>query len=65
MVFVGIAAVVAALLWLAFFYIVIRASRSGNGLREELRGIVFDAFFGFLTSRLGGQIARTITAGRA
>lgn len=65
MVFAGLAAVAAALLWLAFFYLIIRARRSGNGLREELRTVGFDVFFGFLTSRLGGQIARTLTAGRA
>jgi hypothetical protein len=64
MVFAGLAAVLAAL-WLAFICLVMRARRSGNGLREELRTVGFDVFFGFLTSRLGGQIARRLTASRA
>ncbi|EGF92347.1 hypothetical protein ABI_07830 [Asticcacaulis biprosthecium C19] len=65
MAFAGFIAILAALLWLGFIYVVMRARVSGNGLREEARAIVFDAFFGFLTSRLGGQIARSLTAQKA
>ena len=65
MVVLGIAAVAAAFVLGIVIHAAIRGRASGDSLAEELRAMGFDAFFGFLTSRLGGAIARRLTPRRA
>ena len=65
MVFVGIAAVVMAAFGLGVvIHAAVRGRKSGETLAEELRRMGFDVFFGFLTSKVGGAIARRITGAR-
>ena len=69
MVIMGIVGIVALIVTAFILGIVIHAavrSRvSGDSLAEEIRRLGFDVFFGILTSRLGGAIARRLTARRA
>lgn len=66
MVIVGIvAAVLAAFIIGVSVHAVVRARATGETVGEEVRRLGFDVFFGFLTSRLGGAIARRLTARRA
>lgn len=66
MVFAGIiVAVIAAFILGVVVHAAVRRFKSGETLAEELRSMGFEAFFGFLTSRLGGAIARSLTPRRA
>ncbi|MBW8880105.1 MAG: hypothetical protein JF615_01405 [Asticcacaulis sp.] len=65
MVIVGIvAAVIAAFALGVVIHAAVRGRASGESLTEELRRLGFDVFFGFLTSWIGGGIARRIIARR-
>ncbi len=43
-------------------YAAVRSKASGNSLWDEVSGLGFDVFFGFVTSWIGGGIARRIIA---
>jgi fructose-specific phosphotransferase system IIC component len=66
MVFAGIiVAVIAAFILGVVVHAFVRGRKTGETVAEELRRMGFDIFFGFLTSRVGGAIARSLTARRA
>lgn len=63
MVIVGIVAfVIAAFVLGVLTYAVVRSRTSGKSLFDEISGLGFDIFFGFVTSWIGGGIARRIIA---
>ena len=63
MVILGIVALIAVAFVLGILvYAVVRSRSSGGSLWDEISGLGFDVFFGFVTSWIGGGIARRIIA---